>query len=65
MRVWRRLRSKNLSLLYIGSQIRKLSLRECARMQGFPENFKVTVTSIQAITQFGNSVTINVVVHRK
>lgn len=46
---------------YIDSKIRKLSPRETARMQGFPETFKITVSNNQAWTQFGNSVPINVV----
>lgn len=46
---------------YIDNKIRKLSPRETARMQGFPENFKITVSNNQAWTQFGNSVPINVV----
>ena len=45
----------------IDGVVRKLSPRECARMQGFPENFKIPVSDAQAWTQFGNSVPINVV----
>ena len=39
--------------------IRKLSPRECARLQGFPEDFKLPSIQ-QAYKQFGNSVSINV-----
>ncbi|MCL4159841.1 UNVERIFIED_CONTAM: hypothetical protein GTU68_015342 [Idotea baltica] len=47
-------------LYKIGNAIRKLSPRECARLQGFPENF-ITPNSIPAAQkQFGNSVSINV-----
>jgi len=46
---------------YINNKIRKLSVREAARMQGFPENFKIPVSDSQAWTQFGNAVPINVV----
>ncbi len=40
---------------------RKLTERECARLQGFPSNFKIPVSRVQAYKQFGNSVPINVV----
>lgn len=40
---------------------RKLTPRECARLQGFPENFKIPVSDTQSYRQFGNSITINVV----
>ena len=40
---------------------RYLSDRECARLQGFPENFILSSSSAQAKKQLGNSVTITVV----
>jgi DNA (cytosine-5)-methyltransferase 1 len=41
---------------------RKLTPRECARLQGFPENFIIdAVSDVQAYKQFGNSVCIYVV----
>lgn len=40
---------------------RKLTPRECARLQGFPENFIIPVSDTQAYRQFGNSVAIPVV----
>jgi DNA (cytosine-5)-methyltransferase 1 len=41
---------------------RKLTPRECARLQGFPENYIVdAVSDAQAYKQFGNSVTVPVV----
>jgi DNA (cytosine-5)-methyltransferase 1 len=41
---------------------RKLTPRECARLQGFPENFIVNaVSDVQIYKQFGNSVTVPVV----
>lgn len=46
---------------YIDNKVRKLSPRECARMQGFPDDFIITVSNSQAWTQFGNAVPINVV----
>jgi DNA (cytosine-5)-methyltransferase 1 len=40
---------------------RKITPREAARLQGFPESFKIPVSDTQAYKQFGNSVAINVV----
>ncbi|WP_259679936.1 DNA (cytosine-5-)-methyltransferase [Leuconostoc citreum] len=40
---------------------RHLSDRECARLQGFPENFKLSNSSTQAKKQLGNSVTVPVI----
>jgi len=41
---------------------RKLTPRECARLQGFPENYIVdAVSDAQAYKQFGNSVTVPVI----
>lgn len=38
--------------------IRKMTPREWARLQGFPDNFKLVVSDAQAYKQFGNSVAI-------
>lgn len=40
--------------------VRKLTERECARLQGFPDSFKIPVSSTQAYKQFGNAVTVPV-----
>jgi len=40
---------------------RMLTPRECARLQGFPEDFIIGVSNSQAYKQFGNSVCINVI----
>lgn len=40
---------------------RKLTPKEIARLQGFPENFKLCSSQQQAYKQLGNSVAINVV----
>nr|WP_218963404.1 DNA (cytosine-5-)-methyltransferase [Bacillus pumilus] len=40
---------------------RKLTPRECARLQGFPDNFIIPVSDTQAYRQFGNSVAVPVV----
>jgi len=47
-------------LYLIDGKIRKLSTRECARVQGFPDSFIVNPVMTQAYKQFGNSVSINV-----
>ena len=41
-----------------GRNPRKLTPRECARLQGFPESFKIPVSDTQAYKQFGNSVVV-------
>lgn len=46
-------------LYKINGIIRKLSPRECARIQGFPENFILPNSVTEAQKQFGNSVSIN------
>jgi DNA (cytosine-5)-methyltransferase 1 len=40
---------------------RKLTPREAARLQGFPETFKIPVSDNQAYKQFGNSVCVPVI----
>lgn len=42
------------------NRIRRLTPRECARLQGFDDNFKIEVSDAQAYKQFGNAVTVNV-----
>lgn len=38
--------------------IRKMTPREWARLQGFPENYRIVVSDAQAYKQFGNSVAV-------
>jgi len=45
---------------FVNGKIRKLTARECARMQGFPENFKIAENRNVAYKQFGDSVSIPV-----
>lgn len=40
---------------------RRLTPRECARLMGFPKDFKIPVSDTQAYRQFGNSVVVPVV----
>lgn len=42
----------------IGKNPRKLTPRECARLQGFPEDYLLPVSDNEAYKQFGNSVTV-------
>lgn len=48
-------------LYEIGDNIRKLTPRECARLQGFPETYKINCSDGQAYKQFGNSVAVSCV----
>ena len=41
-----------------GKNPRRLTPRECARLQGFPDDFKIPVSDTQAYRQFGNSVVV-------
>ena len=41
--------------------IRKMTPREWARLQGFPENFKFVLSDVHLYKQFGNSVSIPVI----
>jgi len=47
-------------LYLVGDRLRKLTPRECARVQGFPESFELDVRKHQCYKQFGNSVSVNV-----
>jgi len=44
-----------------GKNPRKLTPREAARLQGFPEDFVIPVSDMQAYKQFGNSVAVPVI----
>lgn len=48
-------------LYMINGKIRKLSPRECARLQGFPDNFIIADKDTVAYKQFGNSVVVDVI----
>ncbi len=39
---------------------RRLTPRECARLMGFPDTFRIPVSDTQAYRQFGNSVVMPV-----
>lgn len=44
-----------------GRNPRRLTPRECARLMGYPDTFKIEVSDLQAYRQFGNSVAVPVV----
>lgn len=44
-----------------GKNPRRLTPRECARLMGFPETFKIPVSDTQAYKQFGNAVVVPLV----
>ena len=43
-----------------GKRPRRLTPRECARLMGFPDTFRIPVSDTQAYRQFGNSVVVPV-----
>ncbi len=47
-------------LYLINGKVRKLAPRECARLLGFPDSFKMDKNRSQAYKQFGNSVVVDV-----
>lgn len=47
----------------IGRYRRRLTPRECARLQSFPDSFKICPNDHQAYKQFGNSVNVEVLKH--
>lgn len=47
--------------VYHNNRVRKLTPREAARLQGFPDNFTLHFNDDKAYYQLGNSVSINVV----
>lgn len=53
----------NVPLIKDDKGIRKLTPRECARIQGFPDSYKLptTITDTRLYKQFGNSVTVPVI----
>jgi DNA (cytosine-5)-methyltransferase 1 len=44
-----------------GASPRRLTPRECARLMGFPDTFRIPVSDTQAYKQFGNSVAVPVI----
>jgi len=46
---------------HLSKNPRRLTPRECARLMGFPDRYKIPVSDSQAYRQFGNSVVVPVV----
>ena len=44
-------------------RIRKLTPRECLRLMGFCDSFKIVVSDTQAYKQAGNSIVVDVLMH--
>ena len=53
----------NVPLVRDNNGIRKITPRECARLQGFPENYQLPndISDSKLYKQLGNSVTVSVV----
>jgi len=47
-------------LYRINGVVRRLAPRECARLMGFPDSYKISMNDNVAYKQFGNSVVVNV-----
>lgn len=45
------------------NRLRKLTPRECMRLMGFTDNFKIVVSDTQAYKQAGNSIVVDVLIH--
>ena len=46
-----------------GERLRKLTPRECLRLMGFSDNFKIVVSDTQMYKQAGNSIVVDVLIH--
>lgn len=47
--------------VYDGKVVRKLSIKDCYRLQGFPKSFKIHSVASSAYRQVGNSVPLNLI----
>ncbi len=46
-----------------GKRLRKLTPRECLRLMGFSDNFRITVSDTQMYKQAGNSIVVDVLIN--
>ena len=53
--------SDNTARVLLNARIRRLTPTECARLQGFPDNWHEGVSDSQAYKVYGNAVTVNTV----
>jgi DNA (cytosine-5)-methyltransferase 1 len=51
---------KEIKIMIAPDMIRKMTPREYARLQGFPNSYEIVVSKAQAYKQFGNAVTVPV-----
>jgi site-specific DNA-cytosine methylase len=59
---WRGLnRNQKQNAVLTDARVRRLTPREYARLQGFPDSYEIIVSDTQAYKQFGNSVTVPLV----
>ena len=49
-------------ITYSRGKIRKLTPRECLRLMGFRDSFKITVSDTQMYRQTGNSIVVDVLI---
>lgn len=54
-------RGAKTGLYSIGDKVRRLTPRECARLMGLPDSFKIVCSDSQSYKQFGNGVVVPVV----
>lgn len=52
---------RNTGGYYIDGKLRRLTVRECARLMGFPDSFQINCSNTQAYKQLGNSVVVDVI----
>ena len=53
----------NVPIILDDKRIRKLTPRECLRLMGFSDNFKIVVSDTQMYKQAGNSMVVDVIMH--
>ena len=52
---------RNTGGYYIDGKLRRLTVRECARLMGFPDSFQLNCSETQAYKLLGNSVVVDVI----
>lgn len=52
---------RNTGGYYINGKLRRLTVRECARLMGFPDSFQLNCSETQAYKLLGNSIVVDVI----
>ncbi|MGN1194904.1 MAG: DNA cytosine methyltransferase, partial [Acutalibacteraceae bacterium] len=52
---------RNTGGYYVNGKLRRLTVRECARLMGFPDSFQLNCSETQAYKLLGNSVVVDVI----